>query len=217
MVHKRRGWPRDRTGTALLDLRARALLGLGAREGWSGTRPLHPEGRSSFQDLALHLQFCHPTAKRPVLGRFGGLGRKAFRVAATCDQPRPASASGRGSMLRFRAHARFAAIDRPDDRTSATVSALNSGECCRRCCPIGTPFARPSLACRVSTFWGERSPLVHFTLSRGYSQTHASSRVIEARGRLEASLHSASSACPPYPTLARPHSRMGTNSQEQSP
>jgi hypothetical protein len=45
--------------------------------------------------------------------------------------------------------------DRPDDRTSATVSALNSGENCRRCCPIRTPFARLTLACWVSAPRGE--------------------------------------------------------------
>jgi hypothetical protein len=108
-------------------------------------------------------------------------------------------------MLRFRAHARFAAIDRPDDRTSATASALNSGECCRRCCPIGTPFARPSLACRVSTFWGKGHLLYTSPFHADTRKLMPLSRVIEARGRLEASLHSAPSACPPYPTLARPH------------
>lgn len=185
--------------------------------GWSGTRPLHPEGRSSFQDLALHLQFCHPTAKRPVLGRFGGLGRKAFRVAATCDQPRPASASGRGSMLRFRAHARFAAIDRPDDRTSTTASALNSGECCRRCCPIGTPFARPSLACRVSTFWGKGHLLYTSPFHADTRKLMPLSRVIEARGRLEASLHSRAVGLPTLSDASAATPRMGTNSQEQSP
>src|SRR5882757_4905895 len=52
----------------------------------------------------------------------------------------------------------IAAIGRPDDRTSATASALNSGENCRRCCPIGTPSARHSLAGRVSTTRGEAQP-----------------------------------------------------------
>ena len=46
-------------------------------------------------------------------------------------------------------------IGRPEDRTSATASALNSGENCRRCCPIGTPSARHSLAGQVSTTQGE--------------------------------------------------------------
>ncbi len=53
----------------------------------------------------------------------------------------------------------LAAAAPPDDRTSATASALDSGENCRRCCPIGTPSARHSLADRVSATWGRLTPV----------------------------------------------------------
>jgi hypothetical protein len=48
----------------------------------------------------------------------------------------------------------IAAIGRPVDCASATASALNSDENCRRCCPVGTPSARHSQIGRVSTTRG---------------------------------------------------------------
>ncbi len=82
---------------------------------------------------------------RAAASRAGAPGIGPPRRTAVRMVTAAAAQADEGGVVAFA----FGAL--PDDRTSATASALNSGENCRRCCPIGTASARHSLAGRVST------------------------------------------------------------------
>jgi hypothetical protein len=122
--------------------------------GSSRARLFHTEGRGAFQDLALD-----PPVPPP-----GGTARRFSWPPRTRSQTGPDPRScGFPSLTQPVAEVGLAdvqlmgnrAIGRPDYRTEATGSALDSGENCRRCCPIGPSSARHSLAGRVSTTRGE--------------------------------------------------------------